>query len=63
MAAIFQIRRGSGSVSLTDGELYLHKASGSVQFSLGDGNPILLARLDQINSGSLNLSGDVTASN
>jgi hypothetical protein len=63
MAAIFQIRRGSGSVSLTDGELYLHKASGSVQFSLGDGNPILLARLDQINSGSLKLSGDVTASN
>jgi hypothetical protein len=63
MAAIFQIRRGSGSVSLTDGELYLHKASGSLQVSLGDGNPILLARLDQINSGSLNLNGDVTASN
>ena len=63
MAAIFQIRRGSGSVSLVDGELYLHKSSGSIQFSLGDGNPILLARLDQINSGSLNLSGDVTASN
>jgi hypothetical protein len=63
MAAIFQIRRGSGSVSLVDGELYLHKGSGSLQFSLGDGNPILLARLDQINSGSLRLSGDVTASN
>jgi hypothetical protein len=63
MAAIFQIRRGSGSVSLVDGELYLHKSSGSIQFSLGDGNPILLAKLDQINSGSLNLSGDVTASN
>ncbi len=62
MAAIFQIRRGSGSVSLTDGELYLHKASGSLQVSLGT-TPITLARLDQINSGSLNLSGDITASN
>jgi hypothetical protein len=63
MAAIFQLRRGSGSVSLVDGELYLHKSSGSLQVSLGDGNPITLARLDQINSGSLKLSGDLTASN
>jgi hypothetical protein len=63
MAAIFQIRRGSGSVSLTDGELYLHKSSGSLQISLGDANPITLARLDQPNSGSLRLGGDITASN
>jgi hypothetical protein len=63
MAAIFQIRRGSGSVSLVDGELYLDKSSGSLQVSLGNGNPITLARLDQPNSGSLNLSGDITASN
>ncbi len=63
MAAIFQIRRGSGSVSLVDGELYLHKSSGSLQVSLGDGNPITLARLDQPNSGSLNIGGNITASN
>lgn len=63
MAAIFQIRRGSGSVSLVDGELYLHKSSGSLQVSLGDGNPITLARLDEPNSGSLHIGGDITASN
>jgi ABC-type transporter Mla subunit MlaD len=62
MAAIFQIRRGSGSVSLTDGELYLHKGSGSLQVALGT-TPITLARLNDVNSGSLTLSGDVTASN
>ena len=61
MAAIFQIRRGSGSVSLVDGELYLHKSSGSLQVGMGT-TPITLARLDQPNSGSLNISGDITAS-
>jgi hypothetical protein len=65
MAAIFQIRRGSGSIntSISDGELYLHKSSGSLQVSVGDGNPVTLARLDQPNSGSLRLGGDITASN
>ena len=65
MAAIFQIRRGSGSIntSISDGELYLHKSSGSLQVSVGDGNPITLARLNEPNSGSLRLSGDITASN
>jgi len=62
MAAIFQIRRGSGSVSLVDGEIYLHKGSGSLQVALGT-TPITLARLNDVNSGSLTLSGDVTASN
>jgi uncharacterized coiled-coil protein SlyX len=62
MAAIFQIRRGSGSISLTDGELYLHKSSGSLQVGMGT-TPITLARLDQPNSGSLRLGGDITASN
>ena len=62
MAAIFQIRRGSGSVSLVDGELYLHKSSGSLQVGIGT-TPITLARLDQPNSGSLRLGGDITASN
>jgi hypothetical protein len=62
MATLFQIRRGSGSVSLTDGELYLHKGSGSLQVALGT-TPITLARLNDVNSGSLYLSGDVSASN
>ena len=35
MAAIFQIRRGTSNVSLTEGELYLHKESGSLQFGSG----------------------------
>jgi uncharacterized coiled-coil protein SlyX len=62
MAAIFQIRRGSGSVSLMDGELYLHKSSGSLQVGMGT-TPITLARLDSVNSGSLYLAGNLTASN
>jgi hypothetical protein len=62
MATLFQIRRGSGSVSLVDGEIYLHKGSGSLQVALGT-TPITLARLNDVNSGSLTLSGDVTASN
>lgn len=62
MATLFQIRRGSGSVSLVDGEIYLHKGSGSLQVSLGS-TPITLAKLNDINSGSIYLAGDITASN
>ena len=62
MAAIFQLRRGSGSVSLNDGELYLHKSSGSLQVSMGT-TPITLAKVDSINSGSFSIIGDITASN
>lgn len=35
MAAIFQIRRGETNISIADGELYLHKGSGSIQFGSG----------------------------
>ena len=62
MATLFQIRRGSGSVSLVDGEIYLHKGSGSLQVAMGT-NPITLARLNDVNSGSLYLAGDLSASN
>jgi hypothetical protein len=62
MATLFQIRRGSGSVSLVDGEIYLHKGLSSLQVSLGT-TPITLARLTDINYGSIYLQGDVTASN
>jgi len=62
MAAIFQIRRGSGSVSLVDGELYVNKGPDSLQYSVGE-REITLAKLDELNTGSLNLYGDLTASN
>jgi hypothetical protein len=69
MAAIFQLRRGSGSVSLVDGELYINKGPNSLQYAVGDGTEITLAKLDELNTGSLYLkggisaSGDITASN
>ena len=62
MAAIFQLRRGSGSVSLVDGELYVNKGPDSLQYSVND-REITLAKLDEPNTGSLNLTGDITASN
>ena len=62
MAAIFQLRRGSGSVSLVDGELYVNKGIDSLQYAVGD-REITLAKLDEPNTGSLKLYGDITASN
>jgi hypothetical protein len=65
MAAIFQIRRGTTDISssIVDGELYLNKTKKSLQVSNGDGNPLTLAKLNELNSGSLILQGNVTASN
>ena len=64
MAAIFQIRRGSGSVlTLQDGELYLHEQSRSIYVGTENATNIQLAKLDAVNTGSLNLYGDITASN
>ena len=68
MAAIFQLRRGSGSVSLVDGELYVNKGIDSLQYAVDD-REITLLKLDELNTGTLNLnggisaSGDITASN
>ena len=59
MAAILQIRRGSGSISLVDGELYLNKDSQSLQVGSNEGL-ISLAKLNSVNSGSFNVSGDIT---
>ena len=61
MAAIFQIRRGSGSVSLVDGELYVNKGIDSLQYAVGD-REITLAKLDELNTGTLYLSGGISAS-
>ena len=65
MAAIFQIKRGTADISssIVDGELYLNKTKNSLQVSNGDSNPITLAKINETNSGSLILQGNVTASN
>jgi hypothetical protein len=63
MATIFQIRRGTASLQLADGELYLNKSIGSVQFSSGSDNPITLIPMNTPIAGDINLIGDITASN
>jgi len=50
MAAIFQLRRGSGSVSLVDGELYVNKGIDSLQYAVGE-REITLVKLDEPNTG------------
>ncbi len=61
MAAIFQIRRDSGSVSLVDGELYINKGPDSLQYGVNE-RAITVTKLDELNSGSLYLSGGISAS-
>ncbi len=63
MATIFQIRRGTNSIVLNDGELYLHKGVGSLQFSSGSNNPITVVPLNAPVVGDINLVGNITASN
>ncbi len=63
MAAIFQLRRGTSNATLADGELYLHKGIGSIQFSSGSANPITLLPLNAPVSGNIVLNGNITASN
>jgi hypothetical protein len=61
MAAIFQIRRGTSNVSLTEGELYLHQGSGSLQFGSGSTKYNTLT-LDAPVKGDINLIGNISAS-
>ncbi len=61
MAAIFQIRRGETNISITDGELYLHKGSGSIQFGSGS-TPYNLLPLNAPAYGDINLIGNISAS-
>ena len=61
MAAIFQIRRGTSNVSLTEGELYLHQGSGSLQFGSGSTKYNTLT-LDAPVKGDINLIGSISAS-
>jgi hypothetical protein len=65
MAAIFQIRRGETNIGIADGELYLHKGSGSIQFGSGSTGNIIAYNLLPLNApayGDINLSGSITAS-
>ena len=62
MAAIFQIRRGTSNISISDGELYLHKGSGSIQFGSGS-TPYNLLPLNAPTKGDIILTGNITASN
>ena len=67
MASIFKLRRGSGSVNLEYGELYIHSAS--LQYGDSNDAEVTLLPLDrQISgnvtlTGSINLSGSLSASN
>ena len=62
MAAIFQIRRGTTTESLTEGELYLHQGSGSLQIGSGS-SVVTMAKLNEPNIGNFNVTGNITASN
>ena len=61
MAAIFQIRRGTTNASLTEGELYLHQGSGSLQFGSGS-NSYNTLTLNAPVRGDINLIGNISAS-
>lgn len=67
MAAILQLRRGynneTGSIVFSESELYYNKEKQTLQVSNNSGSLITLSKLDVINTGSLHLSGDITASN
>jgi hypothetical protein len=66
MASIFKLRRGSDSVNLEHGELYVHSAS--LQYGDSENDTVTLLPLGNhisgdINlTGSINLSGSITAS-
>ena len=64
MAAILQLRRGTSNASssvLSEGELYLHQGSGSIQFGSGSNTYTLLPLSAPIN-GNINLVGNISAS-
>ena len=61
MAAIFQIRRGTINATLTEGELYLHQGSGSLQFGSGS-NIYNTLTLNAPVKGDINLIGNISAS-
>jgi uncharacterized coiled-coil protein SlyX len=70
MAAILQLRRGTnsqtGSIHFEESELFYNQSKETLQIGYSsslDGNLITLTKLNSVNTGSLNLTGDITASN
>jgi spore maturation protein SpmB len=66
MAAILKLRRGSTTpTSLEQSELFYNSTLGTLQVGKSSANNdnITLVKLSEINTGSLNLTGDITASN
>ena len=62
MAALFQIRRGE-SGSLDNGELYYNTTSQSIQIGNNTNTDVItLAKINEVNSGSFNISGDLFVS-
>jgi hypothetical protein len=57
--ALFQIARGVTTSSLSNGELYYNQTSQSLQLGSDSNSIITLTKLNEINSGSLALSGDI----
>ena len=62
MASLFQIRRGVTTGSLSNGELYYNQTSQSLQLGSNTGSIITLAKLNEKNSGSFELTGDLIVS-
>ena len=67
MASIFKLRRGSGSVQLEEGELYVNYSSSLQYGDLNDVEVTLLPLSKSVSgdinlTGSINLSGSITAS-
>ena len=64
MAAIFQLRRGTtgGKPTLTAGELYVDQTSENLIVGVNGSKEITLLKLNDINTGSLHLTGDITLS-
>jgi hypothetical protein len=62
MAAILQLRRGTTAAkpTLFAGEMYVNTTSQSLQLSIDGSTEITLAKLNSVNSGSFNVSGDIT---
>jgi len=62
MAAILQLRRGTTALkpTLSAGEMYVNTTSQSLQVGIDGSTEITLAKLNSVNSGSFNVSGDIT---
>jgi hypothetical protein len=60
--ALFQIARGVTTSSLSNGELYYNQTSQSLQLGSNSNSIITFAKLNETNSGSFKVSGDISAS-